>query len=136
MRALDAAKESASAEETKVEGAEPKVNDPVKEGMAEDKKRQFMTPFRPDQMIWNFEIDEDEEKVDHVMRPGADPRKCYIDGRVESLLECIGKIGAHLKVHNEKMWKILESHTTDIFYAQEKELVAAMKNYASSAEKH
>jgi len=74
--------------------------------------------------------------VDHVMRPGADPRKCYIDGRVEALLECISKIGANLKVYNEKMWKILESHTVDIFYDQEKFLVGQMKNYASSPEKH
>lgn len=58
-------------------------------------------------MIWNFEIDEDEEKLEHVMRPGADPRKCYIDGRVEQLLEAISKIGAHLKVHNANMWNIL-----------------------------
>lgn len=137
MRVLEAAKDTASAEESKVEGAEIKVQDPVKEGVVEDKKRQFMTPYRPDQMIWNFEIEEDEEKVDHVLRPGADPRKCYIDGRVEKLLECIGKIGSHLKTHNEQMWHVLESHTLDIFYTQEKDLAAAMKNYGgTSPEKH
>lgn len=127
MRQLELAKENAGNEENK-EG-EPKIHDPVKEGVVEDKKRAFMTPYRPHNQIWNFEIEEEEDKLEHVLRPGADPRKCYIDGRVEKLLESISLIGSHLKVHNEKMWKILQEHTLDIFYAQEKELVGAMKNY-------
>ena len=66
-----------------------------------------MNPLRPHERIWKFEIEEDEERVEHVMRPGADPRKCYIDGRVERVLDCVQVIAANLKVHNEKMWKII-----------------------------
>ena len=49
------------------------------------------------------------------MRPGADPRKCYIDGRVETLIERIEKLGDNLKTHNADMWKMLEERTCDIF---------------------
>ena len=127
MMLLEAAKE-ANTEEYK----EGTVRNPVKEGEAEDKKRNFMQALRPHEKIWNFEIDEDEEKVEHVMRPGADPRKCYIDGRVEALIEKINMIGANLKEHNADMWKYLETHTIDIFYSQEKDLNASMKNYLAS----
>jgi hypothetical protein len=47
MSALETAKESAANEETK-EGHEVIVHDPFKEGATEDKKRKFMTPYRPD----------------------------------------------------------------------------------------
>ena len=127
MMLLEAAKE-ANTEEYK----EGTVRNPVKEGELEDKKRSFMQPLRPHEKIWNFEIDEEEEKVDHVMRVGADPRKCYIDGRVEKLIERIEKIGVHLTQQNPEMWKYLETHVLDIFYDQEKELNASMKNYLAS----
>ncbi len=127
MLMLEAAKE-ADSEEHK-EGTVP---NPVKDGELEDKKRAFMQPLRPHERIWNFEIDEEEEKVDHVMRPGADPRKSYIDGRVEALIANIETLGGHIKVHNEEMWKLLESHTCDIFYGQEKDLASSMKNYLAT----
>lgn len=66
------------------------------------------------------------------MRPGADPRKCYIDGRVETLIERIEKLGDNLKTHNADMWKMLEERTCDIFYGQEKDLNSSMKNYLAS----
>ena len=128
MDVLARAAENAAAEDNK-EGHEVKIKDPVKEGVDEDKKRKFMQPIRPHNKIWNFEIEDDEEKIEHVLRPGADPRLCYIDGRVERLLECISKIAANLKVHNKNMWDILETYTLEIFYAKEKEYGTIMKNY-------
>lgn len=44
---------------------------------------------------WNF-FEEEDVSVPHVLRPEADPRKCYIDGRIESLLEDVERIGFHL----------------------------------------
>lgn len=96
MLSMEAEKDTA-----KEEGKEANVNDPIKEGSGEDKKRTFMQPLRPHNNIWNFKIEEDTEKVDHVMRVGADPRQCYIDGRVEALLDCIERVAIHLKIHNE-----------------------------------
>ena len=127
MLLLEAAKE-ADSEEHK-EGTVP---NPVKDGEAEDKKRAFMQPLRPHEKIWNFEIEEEEEKVDHVMRPGADPRKSYIDGRVEKLIAHIEALGVHITGHNGEMWKLLEEKICDIFYSQEKDLNSSMKNYLAA----
>lgn len=37
---------------------------------------------------WNF-FEDSEEKTPHVLRADANPTKCYIDGRIESILEDI-----------------------------------------------
>lgn len=94
-----------------------------------DKKREFMAPLRPHERIWNFEIEDEDEAVDHVLRPGADPRKSYIDGRIEKLLEKIERLGTHLRVHDETRWGMLAERTWEIFDAQEKDLVSQMKIY-------
>jgi hypothetical protein len=44
---------------------------------------------------WNF-FEEEDALVPHVLRPEADPKKCYIDGRIESVMEDIERIGFHL----------------------------------------
>lgn len=68
--------------------------DIFEEGKIEDKNRKFMEPLRPHERIWNFEWDSDERRPKHVLRPEADPCKCYIDGRVEKLLALIDETGA------------------------------------------
>ena len=45
-----------------------------------------MVPHRPHERIWNFEYDDPKTAPKHVLRPDADPKKCYIDGRVEKLI--------------------------------------------------
>ena len=69
---------------------------------------------------WNFfipdhEVDEEEQKVPHVLRADAEPTKCYIDGRVESVLEDINGLGFHLTRHEELRWKTLRNFTIEIF---------------------
>lgn len=48
-----------------------------------------MVPHRPHERIWNFEYDDPKNAPKHVLRPDADPKKCYIDGRVEKLIVLI-----------------------------------------------
>ena len=44
-----------------------------------------MNPVRPHEMIWNFIYDDEKSRPKHVLRPDANPAKCYIDGRIEAL---------------------------------------------------
>jgi len=71
---------------------------------------------------WNFHEDEDEEekKTPHVLRHNADPKICYIDGRVEKILEDIYSLGFHLTRHEEKRWKTLRDFTVEIFKSEAK----------------
>lgn len=61
--------------------------DPIEVGKVHDKKRNFKNPLRPHQKVWNFE--EEKEMTPHVLRPEADPMKCYEDGRIERLLDLV-----------------------------------------------
>ena len=69
---------------------------------------------------WNFfmrdeEQEESKEIIPHVLRAEAEPQKCYIDGRVESVLEDINALGFHLTRHEEIRWKTLRHFTIEIF---------------------
>jgi hypothetical protein len=81
-----------------------------------DKKRAFVNYMKPP-FCWNFFVkdDEEEEKIPHVLRAEAEPQKCYIDGRVESVLEDINALGFHLTRHEDIRWKTLRNFTIDIF---------------------
>lgn len=63
---------------------------------------------------WNF-FEDSEQKIPHVLRPDADPTKCYIDGRIESIIEDIYEIGLHLTLHEDQRWKTLRQFTIEIF---------------------
>ena len=63
--------------------------------------------------IWNFF--EDEDPTPHVLRPSAEPDKCYIDGRFESLWDDILVLGTHLRNNESDTWKLLISRTVEIF---------------------
>ena len=82
-----------------------------------DKKRAFLNYMKPP-FCWNFFTEDEEEKeegVPHVLRAEAEPQKCYIDGRVESVLEDINSLGFHLTRHEELRWKTLRNFTIEIF---------------------
>ena len=70
-----------------------------------DAKRGFLNHMRPP-FCWNF-FEDSEQKIPHVLRPDADPTKCYIDGRIESIIEDIYQIGLHLTLHEDQRWKTL-----------------------------
>ena len=76
--------------------------DPVEEGKHEDKKRKFAVKNRPHERVWN--LLEDQSEVPHVLCSTADPRKAYIDGRIENLLEIIEGLGQHIAMHNQEPW--------------------------------
>ena len=52
---------------------------------------------------------------EHKFRSIAEPKKCYIDGRVEELDELIIKIGDHLRVYNKQDWNELIRRVIDFF---------------------
>lgn len=85
-----------------------------------DKKRAFVNYMKPP-FCWNFFLKDDEDfdgeesKIPHVLRADAEPQKCYIDGRVESVLEDINSIGFHLTRHEEIRWVTLRNFTLQIF---------------------
>lgn len=66
--------------------------DIIEEGKMEDTKRKFMVPLRPHERIWNFEYDDLNKKPKHILRANANPALCYIDGRIEKLLELINEM--------------------------------------------
>lgn len=68
---------------------------------------------------WNF-FDDHEEKIEHVLRPDAQPQKCYIDGRVESIMEDLYQLGHHLTMYNDVNWATLRKFTIEIFKAEAK----------------
>lgn len=106
--------------------------DVIEEGKVEDSKRKFMVPLRPHQRIWNFEYDDEKQRPKHVLRPDADPTKCYIDGRVEKLMEQVDAISHFLKTFNKERWDKLNNFTLDIFKAHEKDEEKAYAAFESS----
>jgi hypothetical protein len=89
-----------------------------------DKRRKFLNYMKPP-FCWNFflkdeETGEEETKIPHVLRSEAEPQKCYIDGRVESVLQDINEIGFHLTRHEEIRWKKLREFTIEIFKSESK----------------
>ncbi len=81
----------------------------------EEKKRKFLQTMRPP-FIWNFF--EDGDNTPHILRADADPAKCYVDGRIESLMADITQLGFHITRHEEQRWKTLVECTLEIFRAQ------------------
>jgi hypothetical protein len=54
--------------------------------------------------LWNFPKVVEE---DHKFRSIADPKKCYIDGRIEHLDNLIVTIGDYLRKYNRQEWSEL-----------------------------
>ena len=79
-----------------------------------NKRRRFMNTMRPPH-YWNFFEDGEGDKVPHVLRFDADPRKCYKDGRIEFILENIEAIGMNLKNYETEKWKKLVKDTHAVF---------------------
>ena len=50
-----------------------------------------------------------------MLRADSNPKKCYIDGRVEKVLEDIQALGFHLTRHEDMRWKTLRNFTIEIF---------------------
>ena len=62
--------------------------------------------------LWNFPPVVEE---DHKFRSIADPKKCYVDGRIEKLDDLIVKIGDHLKNFNQGDWTELIRRVIDFY---------------------
>jgi len=61
------------------------------------------------------------------LRPEANPNKCYIDGRVGTILADIEALGMNLCHYEEVKWKRLRDATRDIFAHQEQEELNKIK---------
>jgi hypothetical protein len=83
--------------------------------------------------VWNFF--EQGNQTPHVLRAEADPVKCYVDGRIESLMEDIFQLGFHLTQHADARWRNLVRYTVEIFKAEYKreQEIAAEEAQASQA---
>lgn len=92
-----------------------KSKDEEEEEKYGEKRRRFLESMRPP-FIWNFFEEGDE--TPKFLRAEADPAKCYIDGRIESLMADITQLGFHLTKHEEQRWKMLVQYTIEIFKAQ------------------
>ena len=106
--------------------------DVMEEGVKEDKKRIFMVPLRPHERIWNFYYDNEKDRPKHVLRPEADPAKCYIDGRIEALFQQINQVAVLLKSHTKERWDKLNLHVLEIFRAHERDEETAYKVYSAN----
>jgi hypothetical protein len=62
--------------------------------------------------LWNFPRVVEEE---HKFRSIADPKKCYIDGRIEHLDALIVEIGDYFRRYNQKEWSELMRRVIDYF---------------------
>lgn len=101
-----------------------KSKEEEEEEKTEEKRRKFLEQMRPPN-VWNFF--EQGDQTPHILRAEANPHKCYVDGRIESLFSDITTIGFHLTKHDEISWKKLVDHTLEIFkaeYKQEQEEIA------------
>jgi len=54
-----------------------------------------------------------------VLRPDADPRKAYQDGRVEVLMEIVETMAIHLRTFNSEVWEYNNCRIKEIFVAEE-----------------
>lgn len=95
-----------------------KTKDEEEEEKLEDKKRKFLEQMRPP-YVWNFF--EQGEQTPHILRAEAEPHKCYLDGRIESLFADIQQIGNHMTKHEEARWRTLVRYTLEIFKAEHKQ---------------
>ena len=62
--------------------------------------------------LWNFPKVIEEE---HKFRSIADPKKSYIDGRVEELDAKIALVSDHLRKHNKRDWDELVRRVIDFY---------------------
>jgi len=110
-----------------------KSKEEEEEEKLEDKKRKFLQQMRPP-YVWNFF--EEGEQTPHILRPEAEPHKCYVDGRIESLFADIQSLALHITKHQEERWKLLVKYTVEIFKAefkQEQEKAAEEEKAAAQA---
>jgi hypothetical protein len=95
-----------------------KSKEEEEEEKLEDKRRRFLQQMRPP-YVWNFF--EEGDHTPHILRAEAEPHKCYVDGRVESLFADIQSLAAHITKHQEERWKLLVKYTVEIFKAEHKQ---------------
>ena len=110
-------------------------NDPVILGKKEDRLRDFLVNDikRPNKQVWNFLQDEKSDNfVPHVLRPDADPREAYQDGRINDLFEIFEDMAVHLRSFNEARWKQINKAISEIFVAKNK---TRMAEYEKAKEK-
>ena len=62
--------------------------------------------------LWNFDKVIEEK---HKFRSIADPKKCYIDGRIEKLDNLIIQIGDYLRKKKEWEWSELMRRAIDFY---------------------
>lgn len=94
-----------------------KSKEEEEEEKQEDKRRRFLQQMRPPH-VWNFF--EEGDQTPHILRAEAEPHKCYVDGRVESLFADIQSLSSHITKHQEERWRLLVKFTVEIFKAEHK----------------
>ena len=64
-----------------------------------------------------------------MLRPDADPRLSYEDGRVEKLMDLVEAMSHHMKAHNADTWLYLNGRILEIFKKREAKIVEEVKVY-------
>ena len=74
-----------------------------------DNDNEYVKKRRPPE-LWNFPKIVEEK---HTFRVIAEPKKCYVDGRIEDLEEKIRVLSQHLEQFKAPHWIELVSRTID-----------------------
>jgi len=67
--------------------------------------------------IWNF-FSEEEEKLEHLINPAANPEICYKyeeNNRVWRIFDACTDLGVNLMTHEAANWSRLVEHVIQIF---------------------
>lgn len=81
----------------------------------EDDTRNFLNRLMRPPMSWNFFEEDGSIKTPHVLRADAQPQQCYIDGRVEVIMEHIQALGSHLTQFDSDEWDHIVESAIQIF---------------------
>ena len=65
--------------------------------------------------LWNYPKVVEEK---HEFRSIADPKKCYIDGRIENLDKKLIQLATHLQTFKPQSWNELVNRVIDSFKGQ------------------
>lgn len=62
----------------------------------------------------------------HVLRAEADPRACYADGRIDTVLASIDSFAKDLQTYNPESWNTLTGHTLNVFVDEHEKHLKAL----------
>ena len=65
-------------------------------------------------VAWNFFLESGEMEVPHVLRPEAQPKECYMDGRIDLVMDDMAQVAEELQSYNDE-WEHIIEYCLNIF---------------------